>query len=405
MDPLTILLLIGVIIIIGLIGEVLFRITGVPDVILLLLFGLGIQFFVGGGQQISAFAPIVAPLALMVLLFDGGLRMRLYKVLHESPRATLLAGLGVLLCVLVSSAAMHLVFGWGFLEGAILGAILGGSSSVIVIGLVKDLAAGNKENVSDLLSLESVVTDVLCIVVTISLIQTLVYGGNDVLAPGRIILSAFSIGLLIGLIAGIAWLRMLHMFRPLPYQHIVTLAIVFIIYAISESFGGSGAIAALFFGLALGNSADIAKMLKLRQLKLNGGMLKRFQSEIAFFVRSFFFVYLGIIVSIGDPYLILIGAVLTALFFLARHVAVILSTLGSGVAEYQWLLTAVAPRGLAAAVLAQFPVSYGMENASMYVGLTFVVLIATILVSTLGVFLFRREQSRCGRARRTALQA
>ncbi|MFH1285086.1 MAG: cation:proton antiporter [Candidatus Micrarchaeota archaeon] len=391
--------LIGTIILLGFVGELIFRRTNVPDVLLLLLLGLLLGPVTGAinPQNLIAIAPLFAPIALMVLLFDGGLRMNIYKVLHGSPRAALLTFLGVTFSIILTAVVMRVAFGWGTLAGALLGAIVGGTSSAIILPIVQRIKMGEKT--SDLLSLESVMTDVLCIVVTLSLLQTAIsgsLGADSIQYTIKEVLGTFAVGGLFGLIAGVVWLEILKKFKGLKYGYMLTLAILFVLYAISEIFGGSGAIAALIFGLSLGNGVELSNMFKLKEnVEIEDDSLKLFQSEVSFFIRTFFFVYLGSVVVISNYLLVAVGALLSLLLFGSRYVAARLSTIANKqLSADKEILTIMCSRGLAAAVLAQIVVNTpgAPMEAKFYPDLVFVVIIATVVLTSAGVTVWSRKR-------------
>ena len=101
----------------------------------------------------------------------------------------------------------------------------------------------------------------------------------------------FVVGAAFGVILGVVWLFLQEIVSLRSFCYMLTLAIVLLAYALSESFGGSGAFSSLLFGLVLGNEKEILKQLKWREtdiLVVDPG-LKRFESEVAFLIRTFFF--------------------------------------------------------------------------------------------------------------------
>lgn len=164
------------VIILGFIGEEFFKRTGVPDPILLLLFGvlLGSIFQVFSRVELISVTPYFATLALIIILFDGGLNMNLQQAIKGSPRALVLAVFSWFLTVLVTSVLCKVLFSWRFLNGLLLGSIVGGSSSIIVINLARKLDI--KEETTTILSLESTLTDVLCTVGTFVIIDIILSG-------------------------------------------------------------------------------------------------------------------------------------------------------------------------------------------------------------------------------------
>jgi cell volume regulation protein A len=149
----------------------------------------------------------------------------------------------------------------------------------------------------------------------------------------------------------------------------------------------------LIFGLILGNENELLGLFRFEQGKVKAvdEGLKRFESEIAFFVRTFFFVFLGIIASITDVSFIIFGVVISALLLLVRFGAVFLTTFRTDMVKERPIMTFVLTRGLAAAVLATLPVQYGLLYSPLFINLAVVIIVVTAIIATLGVVVISRK--------------
>lgn len=391
LDIPLILGLAGVFILIGYVSDYIFRRLGFPDVIILLSIGvlLGPAFGVIDRADIIDFAPLLSALVITIILFDGGLNMNYERVLRGSGRAIILAAAGVVLTMIVTMLITVPMLGWAPEMGLLMGAIIGGSSAAIVIPLANKVNPNQKT--STLLSLESAYTDVIVIMVVLAIIQVITVQTNpDVLSfVSRGIVNGFLIGAAIGIIAGLAWMRALVAMKT-AYEDILTLAIAFVLYGIAEFLGGSGPVAALAFGITFGNSSRIFRSLKHELPHVRDTTVevsaKKFHSQISFMVRAIFFVFLGLIISISNTALILAGIVIALTLFFARIGASWISTYkDQELRKDVWLISFMLPRGLAAAVAAQLPLLYNIEGASVFTDIAFVVIVATIAITGIGI--------------------
>lgn len=380
-NALEILALFAVTIFVGYVGSLIFNKTNISDVIWLLLFGI----FVGPVLHLVdralflTIAPFLAAVALLTILFDAGLNMDFYQLVRGAPRSMLLGVLYLAFSMAGIGFVMSWFFGFSPLLGVLLGAILGGTGSAVVLAIVAKSGAGPQ--VRTLLSLESVFTDTLVIVVSIALINIMV--ANAAYSAYQGILGAFSIGAVIGVLLGIVWLFILERLKGKPFDYMLTLAALFIVYIVVESAAGSGAIASLFFGLMLGNGAAVCRMLKIRKRAGADPLFRSFHTEVSFFIRSFFFVFLGLIVAINPVYIIY-GLVISAVLIVVRLIVAQIGTYGMSIARHEKnLVRVMVPQGLAAAVLAQLPVSAGIKEAAIFSDIIFVVIITTILYTTI----------------------
>jgi potassium/hydrogen antiporter len=298
-------LAVGAIIIIGFISNLLFNKSKVPDVLILIALG----YLIGPGmlgiidndmfEIIEIMAPMLAAVALAMIMFDGGLGLNYDQVLGSLTRTMLHTIVAFSLSIMVTTAIAYMMMGWDFSTSLLIGAILGGTSGAVVIPLVNRLKVSPKTRV--LLTIESALTDVIVIVMAMSIILLIQNNTGDLGPTIQGLAASFFVSFMIGLIFGIFWLRVLAKLEGQPFSYMVTLAVLFIIYALTDILvgqSGVGAIAALIFGLVLGNKEEFARIFK----KFKGEFrfneeIRQFHSEISFFVRTFFFVYLGVVVQ------------------------------------------------------------------------------------------------------------
>jgi len=395
MDPAVIAFFVAaVIIILGFLGEEFFKRTSIPDSILLLLFGvlLGPIFHLFVHEELLAITPYFAALALIIILFDGGLNMNIYEAVKNSPRALVLAISGWILNVLVTTALCKVLLGWRLLDGLLLGSIIGGGSSIIVIALIRKVKT--TKEVETVLSLESILTDVLCTVGAFTAINILLSGEVSLGTALGSVGIAFGVGILVGLGFGVAWLVILEKLKGKPNAYMLTLAVLFLTFVVATNLGGNGALSALFLGLMIGNSRPIAKLLKFRTTVSIDDNVRDFHCQISFLIRSFFFVFTGLLFSLSSLASVFLGLFLSFAFLGIRFVVVKMATVKSELHEAETLMTIMFPRGLAAAVLASLPLTMLGPSYQVFPEIAFIVILTTIMICTIGVAFLKKRTSR-----------
>lgn len=379
-------ILAGIIIVLGFIGNFLFDKLSIPDNLLLITFGiiLGPVLKIIEPSGFSNIAPIFSSVALLIILFDGGMNLNLYKVLDESPKALLLGFLNVLISMAVTIAFTSILLGWAPLYGLLLGTIVGGTSSSIVFSFTKKL--NTPERINTLLSLESVFTDAIVIVVSITLLDLLVEAKSaSLVVVSRMIVSALSIGVVFGLICGVVWLQLLSSIKDNSYDDILTLSVALLFYGLTEQLGGNGAIFSLVFGLVLGNGAEIGSIFRMEGIVDIGSIMRKFMNQMSFFIRTFFFVYLGLILFVENQWMILYSVILSLLLLFGRYLGVVLTSFRDvELQRYNSLITFMMPRGLAAAIMAQLVATSGIVNASLFPDMILVVIITSVIITSIG---------------------
>lgn len=397
----TFLLIVSAVIGIGFFANFIFKRTNIPDIVWLLLLGLliGPVLRIVSPETLIGFLPYFSAIALLIILFDAGININLYRLLEEAPRGLALALSGFVLSMLGVGWISYLVLELSYLKSLLLGAILGGVSSAIVIPVVSELR-GIREDSKLVLDIESALTDPLCIIVSFALIgMILPYGSVAILGlKGAIeeVVASFSISIVIGLLGGIFWLIVFQFLRDKDYNYMLTLAFLFFMYPLVESVGGNGAIASLMIGLSLGNGRKLAKMLRIEEVKSGlGKKTKEFHSYISFFVKTFFFVTLGLIISLSRLDLFLYGLGISLVLLGIRFLAVKISTISSDIKNKDIeIMGVMIPRGLAAAVLAPLVFfEYGIPGTKIFTEIVFSVIIFTAIISTIGIFLVEKYGS------------
>ena len=282
---------------------------------------------------------------------------------------------------------------WTLLNSILLGTILGGSSSLVVLPLVR--SAGLNKKVSNILTLESSITDVLAVVITIALIQFVLIPEKGIQGMLHTVSANFSIGAILGIIVGIIWLYVLKYFKDkeklYQYNYMLTFACLLLLYAFTEFVEGSAAIAALCFGIILGNASELQSMLKLqREINLDKRVTE-FNSQVSFFVKTFFFELIGLLFFI-DYNLLLVSLAIVAAIAAVRPLGVRLGTFREKLLpKERSVINGLIPRGLAAAVLAIMPASLGIPGTESFSGIVFTVIIMTIAITT-AIFYIRTRQ-------------
>ena len=108
-------------------------------------------------------------------------------------------------------------------------------------------------------------------------------------------------------------------------------------------------------------------------------------NQLTFLVRSFFFVFVGLMASFGQIEYIIFGILITvAVYFGRMFVGKI--TLTKRFSRLDRAVTnSMIPRGLAAAVLATYPITMGLPNAEAYPQIIFFIILSSVIITTIGL--------------------
>lgn len=388
----TTILIIGLMVFFAHFLSLQFRKTNIPDVLVLILVGilLGPVLNIVSPTDLGKIGSLLATIALVVILFESGTSLNL-NVLGKS-----LATTGVLTfwCFALTTAIIALLgyylFNLTLLPSAMLGVTLGGTSSAVVIPMVNALRLSEKP--ATVLVLESALTDVLSIVGVFALLQIHTQGSIE---PGRLVgsvLAALIFAAVIGVLGGIGWLLVLGKVRDFPNTISSTLAFVFIVYGLTEMLGFSGAIAALALGITLSNFEKFGltrfdridrNIVPLNEMDLS------FYREAVFLLKTYFFVYLGISIHFSAAYLAIVAIIMVLLVFAMRLILTRFVFRAEAYSLRDAAITSMmAPKGLAAAVLAALPLQYGVAGGEVIRDVTYMVVLVSITLTALLVMLY-----------------
>lgn len=365
--------------------------TRIVDGVFLLGIGLllGPVFHLVEPADFGKVGPVFTAVALVMILFEGGLELRLDTLRKSLPGTVMLCLTSFASSLALVALGAHSVGQLDWLSSLTMGAMVGGTSPVVVIPLVRQLQL--RRGASALLSLEAAVSDVFAIVVSLGLIEAQTMGRVRI---GHLIINmvlAFLMAIAFGAVSGMIWSGALKKIRTLKNAIFTTPALLFIIYGFLESMGYAGAIAALAFGVVLGNAASLRIPIIRRALPLSPVSLNHTEkilfSEVGFLLKTFFFVYIGLSINLYDNWLLFVSLVLVGMLMLIRPLVAWISISRTTHPRDASIVAVMVPRGLAAAALASLPLNYGLPNGQFMQNIAYGVILFSILLSSMFAFI------------------
>ena len=296
-------IIVAVLLLLGALGEWVFRKTGIPDVVWLMLSGVlaGPVMGIVSADLLKPAVPYFGAIALIVILAGGGFLLQLREVAEAAPRALKLAVLGVLFSMLAMVVFFYITTRLGWVQPAsrlswiMVGAIVGGSSSVVIMPTM----AGGKahSHIARLLEVESTATDTLCIIVTMVVIDLILNDTMDISRPLLALARELGFGLGVGVLAGMALLPLVPVVRGIQHGYTIFLSTMFLIYGVLQIIGGNGAMGVLSCALVLGNAPSIMKRLvpSVQEFKfVRADSAVFIHRQISFMIKAFFFFLIGL---------------------------------------------------------------------------------------------------------------
>ena len=364
----------------------LFSRKRVPDLLLLLIIGIiiGPVFKIVTPEDLGGFGQVFSTLTLVIILFEGGSELSLSNIRTSFKDMIGLTLVSYFLIMIVFGILGHYILQLPWATSFFMSAVLGGAAEAIVIPLTKHLKIS--ENSKATLVLETSFSTVVCFIISLALFNAVKSQQFEIGKTIGNIISSFVLAGIIGFAGAVFWAIVLQKIRTVKNSTFTTPAFVFIMYGINSILGFSGEIAALTFGITLTNidavyNSIFKKLFKNKPNSLNYNERMLF-SEMAFLLRTFVFVYIGISIQLNDWKSILIGLAITLILLILRILSVRWTVVRNkdGYTEMEAMyMSCMVSKGLVAAILAALLKQAGLPFADEVQNIVYSVILFSIV--------------------------
>ena len=334
-------------------------------------------------------------LAISIILFEGGLTLKLSEIKNVGPVITKLITIGSLVTFFAAAVAAHFIFDLSWEISFLFSGLIIVTGPTVITPILRNIPL--KKDVSAVLKWEGILIDPIG-----ALVAVLVYEFISVDAGGEFTKTAlieFGKIVLFGSTFGFTFAHALNFIlnkKLVPHylMNVFSLAAVLGVFVLSDVFAHeSGLLAVVVMGMVLGNS--------------NSPYLKDilyFKESLSVLLISILFILLAANINFEELLLIYnwkTAILFAVIVFLIRPLGVFLSTFGSTLKLNEKLFISwVGPRGIVAAGIASLfglkLASIGVVDAQYITPLVFVIVLGTVLLNattarlfakTVGVFL------------------
>jgi cell volume regulation protein A len=344
-----------------------------PSAALFLVFAAAVSNLAPG---VRGWAPVdlvvsVAVVALVIILFDGGLKVGWHRFRSALLPASLLGIVGTAGTAAVVALVAHALLGFSWLAAVIVAGALAPTDPAVMFSALRGRPLGGR--VETALEAESGLNDPVAIALVVG---ALTYaGGGSLLDVGAELVRQLALGAAVGCAIGAALPPLLRHAR-FPSDGLYGIAAVvaaLFSYAVAAALGGSGFLAVFVAGALLGTEWTPRKM-----------EIERFTEALASFAEMTVFALLGLTIdlrSLADESIWRDGLVLALLLTLvARPFVVVPLTRPLGFTLHERLFIAWAGmKGAVPILLAALAVLSGFQSARMY-GIVFVAVLFSVVV-------------------------
>ena len=363
---------------------------GVPSLVVFLAVGMlaGSDGLLGLAFDNRQIAQDVGTIALIFILYAGGLDTNLKSIRPVMINGIILATLGVVLTAGAIAVLVKYLLGLDWLEALLFGSIISSTDAAAVFAILGAKEISLRNNIRPLLELESGSNDPMAIFLTLTMIQIIsVATVPSVPDVALTLVKQFLLGGLMGYMFGVALPGLFNRLR-LEYwglYPVFSMAWVLLLYVLAGKIGGNGFLAVYIAGMFI-NKKEFAH-------KKN---LIGFHDGIAWTMQIVIFLTLGLLVNPSQlPAVALAGvAIAFWIMFVARPMGVFLSLLFSRYSvKEKMFISWVGLRGVVPIVLATYPFGANLPHSELIFNTIFFVVFISIIIQ--GMTLEKAAQ-KCG---------
>lgn len=353
-----------------------------PSILLLLAFGFALGVLGGVNPDeilgIDVIFPVVS-LAVAVIMFEGGLTLRLRDIDKSRGVVLRLVTLGVLVCWLLASLAMIVLLKVEWQVAVITGAVLTVTGPTVVGPMLRHIRP--QKSIGSVIKWEGIVIDPVGAVLAVLVFET-VTGYHGMLQLTTSLLQIILVAALLGFGSAHLLIQSIRRYLIPDFLQVpVTLSLVVVIFVLGNSLAHeAGLVAVTLMGIAMSNQKSVSTR-----------HLLEFKENLQVLLISCLFIVLAARIEPSDLWRLGWGglALLAVLIVVVRPASVLVSTIGSQLTLNERLFLALlAPRGIVAAVvasvfaleLAEHHTAAHFEEADMIASITFLVIVGTVSV-------------------------
>jgi cell volume regulation protein A len=319
-------------------------------------------------------AQFLGSVALAYILFSGGLDTKWADVKQVVRPAIILSTFGVLITAFSLGVFVHFILKIPWLESFLLGAIVSSTDAAAVFSILRNRDVRLQGKIEPLLEFESGSNDPMAVLLTIGLTGLITNGDQSIVNLIPFFLIQMLVGAALGFLSGHFFTRLINRLN-LKIEGLYTvfsIAIVILIFGLTNSLQGNGFLAVYIAGLVMGNKNFIHKR-----------TLRKFHDGLAWLMQIVMFLALGLLVFPSELIPVIGVGLLISIFLIiiARPVSVMLCLIKTEFSFREKLMISwVGLRGAVPIILATFPLLAGIANASTIFNIVFFVVLTSSLV-------------------------
>ena len=369
------ILIAGIIILLSLFSIRISKKLEIPLLIMFLLVGM-----LAGSEGIGRIyfdnalvAQNLGTIALMFIIFSGGLETKKEDVKKSLYPSGTLATLGVLLTAGLSGVAVYYLTDFTLKEALLFSAMVSSTDAAAVMSILGDSKL--KKDIKSVVEIESGSNDPMAYALILFLLSFFKEGESTSIVTGIIfLLKQITLGAIIGYIFGVVTLPLANYIKIVREEFLTIhlIAILFICFGLATVLDGNGFLAIYIAGIMIGNKKFNYKLNSIRNMRL-----------ITWFMQIGMFVMLGLLVFPSQLLgYIFIGSLLSVIMIIVIRMLVVYSLLWPFKFNYKekFFISWAGLKGAVPIIFATMAITEGLPNAQGMFNLTFYIVVFSVLL-------------------------
>lgn len=368
------ILVTGIIGMISLLSIRLSKRLEIPLLIMFLLIGIlaGSEGIGGIYFDNATTAQNIGSIALMFIIFAGGLETNKEDIKRSAYPSGILATLGVLLTTILSAGVIYAFTKFTLKESFLFSAMISSTDAAAVMSIVGESKL--KKHIKSVVEIESGSNDPMAYASILFLISFFSEQGSTILGGFIFLIKQIGLGAVLGYIFGKGGLFVIKHEETIKEEFltIYLTALLFICFGFTQILDGNGYLAIYITGIIIGNEKFDFKEDCFRNIKL-----------ITWFMQIGMFVILGLLVFPTQLIkYVFIGSLLAILMTIVVRVIVVYSLLGTFnfTNKEKFFISWAGLKGAVPIIFSTMAITEGLPNAQEMFNLTFYIVVFSVLI-------------------------
>ncbi|MBD3248593.1 hypothetical protein GF336_00930 [Candidatus Woesearchaeota archaeon] len=378
-ESITTIILIASILLLGLISSIISRKLKIPNLLLLILLGMGLSHISVNHQPLIDFPPLfltsIAVITLALVVFDSSSKFKFKKFDSLTISGLKISMLFLAINLVCMSFLAFYIFNLDSIFLALIfAAVISGTDPSATLMIL----AGAKTKLFELLKIEAILNTPLIVLIPFLLVDIIEKVGGrftvDILSEQSLpFLQQFVTGIGTGILIALIFFRFMKKYYSATLSPLAMITAALLTYTLSETLGGNGVLGVTTAGLVFGNLYHVKHM----------KTLLKFGEIFSEVLEILVFVLIGTVITLPLSFSFLFPAtILFIVYLFIRLLSVEIAFRKEYSFKEKLYMTLNTPKGIAVAVVVFTLATKSISGLDLILDMILLFMIYSIVIST-----------------------